>query len=103
MYAAGSGIKPWRAGRAGGVRFGWRALAAAVGVALFGVGMAAAAHGSPPTGYSTVVVQPGDTLWSIATQRYPGDDVRERVQDIEAANGLQGPQIRPGESLRLPG
>jgi hypothetical protein len=103
MYAAGYGIKPWRAGRAGGVRLGRRAVCAAVVVALAGIGMAMAAHGGTTTPFSTVVVQPGDTLWSIAAQHYPRDDVRERVQDIEAANGLQGPQIEAGETLRLPG
>jgi nucleoid-associated protein YgaU len=103
MYAAGYGIKPWRADRAGGVRLGRRAALAVLIVALTGLGMAVAAHGGTTTSYSTVVVQPGDTLWSIAAQHYPRDDVRDRVQDIEAANGLQGPQIEAGETLRLPG
>jgi nucleoid-associated protein YgaU len=102
MYAAGHGIKPWRADRAGGLRFGRRAVLAAVVVGVAGIGMAVAAHGGAPSRYSTVVVQPGDTLWAIAAARYPGDDVRERVQDIEQANGLSGPQIKAGETLRLP-
>lgn len=103
MYAAGYGIKPWRADRTGGVRLGWRAGLAVLIVAVAGLGMAVAAHGGTASPYSTVVVQQGDTLWSIATAHYPGDDVRTRVQDIEAANGLQGPQIEAGETLRLPG
>ncbi|HKC19059.1 MAG TPA: LysM peptidoglycan-binding domain-containing protein, partial [Candidatus Dormibacteraeota bacterium] len=103
MYAAGHGVKPWRAARAGGVPFGWRAGLAVVIVALTGVGMAVAAQGGTSVRYTTVVVQPGDTLWSIAGARYPGDDVRERVQDIEQANELSGPEIRAGETLRLPG
>lgn len=103
MYAAGHGIKPWRAGRAGGVHFGWRAGLAVVVVALTGLGMAVAAQGGTSLRYTTLVVQPGDTLWAIAAARYPGDDVRQRVDDIEAANGLPGPQIEPGETLRLPG
>jgi nucleoid-associated protein YgaU len=49
-----------------------------------------------------VVVQPGDTLWSIATERYPADDVRARVDSIEEANGLQSPRIFIGQTLRLP-
>ena len=103
MYAAGFGIKPWRADRAGGVRLGWRALLGLCVVVVTALGMAVAARSAPPSTYTTVVVQPGDTLWSIAAQRYPGDDVRDRVQDIELANGLQGPQIEAGETLRLPG
>lgn len=105
MYAAGSGIKPWRAARAGGPHWLRRAavaLGAVALVALAAVGLASAVHGDtrPAT---TVVVQPGDSLWSIAAEHYPSDDVRIRVQDIEDANGLHGPQIEVGQTLRLPG
>ncbi|HEV2476396.1 MAG TPA: LysM peptidoglycan-binding domain-containing protein, partial [Candidatus Dormibacteraeota bacterium] len=62
-------------------------MLAVLAVVLTGIGMSVAAHGGTPAAFSTVVVQPGDTLWSIAAQHYPGDDVRDRVQDIEAANG----------------
>ena len=80
-----------------------RLLAAGAAVFLMAVGLALAAHGSTSTAYTTVVVQPGDTLWSIASAQYPADDVRVRVQDIEAANGLAGPNIEVGQTLRLPG
>ncbi len=107
MYAAGYGIKPWRADRTGAVRPGaglWRTgvIALAV-VGLTSLGLALAAHGSPPETYTTVVVEPGDTLWSIALAHYPSDDVRVRVVDIEQANGLSGPTIEAGQTLRLPG
>ena len=52
---------------------------------------------------ATVVVQPGDTLWTIAAERYPGDDTRARVDQIERLNGLHSPVIEAGEALRLPG
>lgn len=64
--------------------------------------MAVAAHGGAPAADSRVVVQPGDTLWSIAAERYPGDDVRARVAEIETLNGLSGPVIEAGETLQLP-
>ena len=79
-----------------------RLLAAVAAVFLLGLGFSIVAHGSADRGYSEVVVQPGDSLWSIASAQYPGDDVRERVQDIEAANGLSGPTIEVGQSLKLP-
>ena len=79
-----------------------RLLAAVAAVFLIAVGLAMAAHGSTSSGYTTVVVEPGDTLWSIASEHYPGDDVRVRVLDIEAANGLDGPTIEVGRSLKLP-
>jgi nucleoid-associated protein YgaU len=102
MYAAGYGIQPWRAPRAGGIRPVRRLLAAAAAVLCLSLGFALGARGSADRGYTTVVVQPGDTLWSIASANYPGDDVRIRVQDIEQANGLGGPAIEVGQSLKLP-
>jgi len=103
MYATGFGIKPWRATRAGASRSMRRLLAAVAAVSALSAGLALAAHGSPQAGYTTVVVQPGDTLWSIAAEHYPSDDVRIRVDDIEQANGLHGPTIEVGQTLRLPG
>ena len=50
----------------------------------------------------TVVVQPGDTLWTIAAARYPADDTRARVDEIERMNDLTSPVIVVGETLRLP-
>jgi LysM repeat protein len=67
------------------------------------VGLAVVAHGGSAQVDSTVVVQPGDTLWSIASARYPSDDVRVRVDDIERANGLRSPVIEVGQTLQLPG
>ena len=104
MYAAGYGIKPWRATRTGGVtRLGRRLLVVLGTVLLASGGLAVAARGGAPPADTTVVVQPGDTLWSIATAHYPGDDVRVRVQDIEQANGLHSPIIEVGQTLTLPG
>src|SRR5260370_39810436 len=103
MYAVGHGIKPWRAPRAGGRGAVRRAIV--VGGAVIGIslGLAVAAHGGSAPAYTAVVVQPGDTLWGIAAEHYPADDVRIRVQGIEHANGLPGPSIAVGQTLRLPG
>src|SRR3989442_1171011 len=51
----------------------------------------------------TVVVQPGDTIWTIAAQHYPGDDTRARVDEIERLNNLSSPAIEAGGGLPLPG
>jgi nucleoid-associated protein YgaU len=101
MYAAGLGITTLRATRDGGFRH--RLLPALGLVVAATLGLALVAHGGTSTTESTVVVRPGDTLWSIAAAHYPGDDVRVRVEDIERANGLDGPTIQVGEELRLPG
>ncbi len=48
----------------------------------------------------TYVVEPGDTLWSIAARTYGGDP-RRGVWKLERRNGVRG-VIRPGERLVLP-
>jgi nucleoid-associated protein YgaU len=49
---------------------------------------------------ATYVVQPGDTLWSIAAERYSGDP-REGVWKLQRVNRL-GTTIRPGQRLLVP-
>jgi nucleoid-associated protein YgaU len=46
-------------------------------------------------------VQPGDTLWTIATSSYGGDP-REGVWKLRERNHLSGTTIAPGQVLRLP-
>lgn len=47
------------------------------------------------------VVQPGDTLWSIAERR-GADDPRKDVWEIREANGLSGSALQVGQVLVLP-
>ena len=53
-------------------------------------------------GESGVVVQPGDTLWSIASAVDGGGDVRAVIDAIQALNGLRGTELVPGQTLVLP-
>ena len=53
-------------------------------------------------GVSSVVVQPGDTLWSIAESVADGADVRAVVDRIQELNGLEGSDLTPGQTLQLP-
>jgi nucleoid-associated protein YgaU len=79
-------------------------LTAVTGVAA-GVGPwsgGAPAAGLHLEGQSSVVVQPGDTLWSIASPVAGDDDVRDVVRSIQQVNGLRGTTLVPGEVLRLP-
>lgn len=57
---------------------------------------------STKAGYVTVVVQPGDTLWSIAKAAKPGTDPRNYVQRIIDLNSLDGAGVRVGQALSLP-
>lgn len=47
------------------------------------------------------VVEPGDTLWSIASARYAGDP-REGIWKLQRRNQLAGTTISPGQKLVLP-
>lgn len=104
MYAAGYGIRPITSRRPGAAARSLGRLAVVLGLTLAStLGLAVVAQGGSTQADSKVVVQPGDTLWSIASARYPADDVRVRVDDIERANGLQNPVIEVGQTLQLPG
>ena len=47
------------------------------------------------------LVQPADTLWSIATRHYAGDP-REGIWKLHQRNRLHGTTIVPGQRLVLP-
>jgi nucleoid-associated protein YgaU len=53
-------------------------------------------------GVSSVVVEPGDTLWSIAVSVADGEDVRAVIDRIQELNGLEGSGLVPGQVLQLP-
>lgn len=52
-----------------------------------------------PVAGERYVVQPGDTLWTIAERLAPGDDPRPVVDALRAANG--GPDLQVGSELVL--
>ncbi len=64
--------------------------------------LARSAFGGAPGAYETVTVQPGDTVWSIAAEHYPQSDTRVKVDEIERDNSLFGPELHPGQRLKLP-
>jgi LysM repeat protein len=57
-----------------------------------------AGHATPPSG-SFYVVQPGDTLWSIARELTPTGDIRAEVDRLQDLNGTAALQV--GQRLRL--
>jgi nucleoid-associated protein YgaU len=102
------------AARARRATFLRRRLVAAVLVAtlaaalylLAGAALAGTAGGGSPsaaagaTSPATHVVQPGDTLWTIAAAAAPGTDVRITVDRIAQLNG--GAPLVVGQRLLLP-
>jgi nucleoid-associated protein YgaU len=80
-------------------------MALASGVAVgswLGPLVAGGGDGLRLAGESSVVVQPGDTLWSIASAVDGGGDVRAVIDEIQALNGLRGAELVPGQTLVLP-
>jgi nucleoid-associated protein YgaU len=80
-------------------------MALASGVAVgswLGPLVAGGGDGLRLAGESSVVVQPGDTLWSIASAVDGGADVRAVIDEIQALNGLRGAELVPGQTLVLP-
>ena len=70
---------------------------------LLGGGTAARAGAesvSPAT--SMVVVQPGQTMWSIANQVAPEHDAREVIARIKDLNHLTSAALVPGQALIVP-
>jgi hypothetical protein len=53
-------------------------------------------------GVTSVVVEPGDSLWSIAEAVSDGEDVRTVIDRIQELNGLEGSVLVPGQVLQLP-
>jgi LysM domain len=53
-------------------------------------------------GMTQIVVQPGQTLWSIAEAVAPSADPRTAVQQISDVNGLTGTRIEAGQLLWVP-
>lgn len=55
-----------------------------------------------PRSYVTMVVAPGETLWSIATSAAGNGDVRNMVDQLVSINSLSTPDVAPGQVLRVP-
>jgi LysM repeat protein len=61
---------------------------------------APAATGVGVSSAMVVVVQPGDTLWSVARSLQPSGDLRPLVARLSRANGGSG--VRAGDRLSVP-
>ncbi len=69
-------------------------------------GAAATGSGVSPSVYekhmSQVVVQPGDSLWSIAARAAPEADPRLVIQQITDINALPSAEIAAGQRIWVP-
>ena len=53
-----------------------------------------------PVAATSYVVQPGDTLWSVARSLQPSGDVRPLVDRL--SRGTDAGRLRPGQAISLP-
>jgi hypothetical protein len=81
-----------------------RMLAIVLVVAVFllvAPGLARGDGPDRPASRVTYVVQPGDTLWSIAHRVAPGQDPRPVVDGLIEANDVRG-GLQAGQELSIP-
>jgi Tfp pilus assembly protein FimV len=74
------------------------ALVGGLAVLVGSAGNAADPAGPAPT----VVVKPGDTLWSIAARYAPAGDAFVTIDQIRRLNGMPDYTVHAGETLVLP-
>jgi hypothetical protein len=67
-----------------------------------GRGSSLAASQAHPRTSHTVVVEPGETLWAVATRIAPHDDPRLVVADIVSLNHLSSSSVEAGQQLAVP-
>lgn len=82
-------------------------LAAALAFALFaGFFLSSVAVGTDEAGQAPateiVMVEPGQSLWSIASELTDSGDVRTTMREIERLNALDTVAISAGQKLRVP-
>lgn len=94
-----SGLRLTRRGRLAVVLI---VLATLIGGFLITAGRSVAGGPEAAPELAAVVVQPGDTLWEVATAALPDLDPREAVQRIRAVNALDVAAVRPGQTLLVP-
>jgi predicted Zn-dependent protease len=79
------------------------AVAAAVCLAVVGLGMlAGAGESSVPQRTTVVRVEPGESLWELAGRVAPGSDASAVVDRIRELNGGLGSGVTPGQPLTVP-
>jgi len=70
--------------------------------ATLGASRAIASNEAGNADFGYVVVQPGDTLWSVATELDPSSDPRDIIAEIVRLNQLSGSDVQAGEAIAVP-
>lgn len=76
-------------------------LVAAAVYGAFGLGRASAVSFDSTSPPQAVVVQPGESLWTIAQHALPGQDPRHSVAQLKSLNHLTTFELSVGERIRV--
>lgn len=71
-------------------------------VAMFGGSQAVASAEAGGAEFGYVVVQPGDSLWQVASSIDPNTDPRDLVAEIVRLNQLDGSGVQAGQPIAIP-
>ncbi|WP_353987655.1 LysM peptidoglycan-binding domain-containing protein [Ruicaihuangia caeni] len=80
------------------------AIPAVAGALVIGLQGGAATAGDTASGvtFSTVTVEAGESLWSIAERIAPSSDPRDVIYEIARLNQLESTDVQPGQQLAMP-
>lgn len=78
------------------------ALAVFLGALAGGEALASRSASAPAGEFTTVLVEPGDSLWSIALEVAPSADPRDVVDEIVRLNALSSSTVTAGQRIAIP-
>lgn len=78
------------------------AVAIFVGALAGGEALASRSDSAPAGEFTTVLVEPGDSLWSIALEVAPSADPRDVVDEIVRLNALGSSSVAAGQRIAIP-
>ena len=107
MLSSTAGVRTrLRLTRRGRAVFGTLATLLVIGVlavvATFSGAQAVASAESSAAEFGYVVVQPGDSLWQVASSIDPNSDPRDLVAEIVRLNQLDGSGVLAGQPIAVP-
>ena len=76
-------------------------FAIAVGFTLSSISGSVAGN-EGPVALEYVTVQPGDSLWAMASDHAPNQDPRDWIAEVVMLNALATIELTPGQQIALP-
>lgn len=77
-------------------------VVALISISLNGGGATATSTDGAVVAVTTITVESGQSLWSVATSIAPESSTADVVADLMAINALESASVRPGQQLIVP-